>query len=77
VKRMIKVLAVAVLVALILGASVSPVLGKAVRGGVLMKTTTPCEASSVAQNGSGSQLLFPAPGRAPGCWVVLPSQSAT
>jgi hypothetical protein len=77
VKRMIKVLAVAVLVALILGASVSPVLGKAVRGGVLLQTTRACEVSSVAQNNPGSQLLIDPPGRATGCWVVLPSQSAT
>ncbi len=75
-KRVIKVLAVAAIAAMILVTSVSPVLARAVRGGVLMKTTTPCEVSSVAQNDSGSQLQIDPPGRVPGCWVVLPPQSA-
>lgn len=76
-KRMIRVLTIAVLVAVILVNCASPALAKVVRGGVLMQTTTPCEASSVAQNDPGSQLLIDPPGRPPGCWVVLPSQSAT
>jgi len=77
-RRIIKVLAVVALVAMILMTSVSPALARAVRGGVQLKTTTPCEASSVAQNDdSGSHLQTDAPGRTPGeCWVVLPSQSA-
>jgi hypothetical protein len=75
-KRLIKVLAVAALAALILVTSVSPAVARAVRGGVLMKTTTPCEASSVARNGSGAHLRIDPPDRTPGCWVVLPPQSA-
>lgn len=77
-KHMIKVLAVAALSAMILVTSVSPALARAVRGGVLLKKTTPCEASSVAQNdfAFGSHLRIDPPGRTPGCWVVLPSQSA-
>lgn len=74
-RRIFKASAVAVLVATILLASVSPALAKAVRGGVLLKTTTPCGASSVAQNDPGSQLLIDPPGRAPGCWVVLPANA--
>ena len=78
-RRIIKVLAVVALVAMILVTSVSPALARAVRGGVQLKTITPCEASSVAQNDddSGSHLRTDAPGRTRGeCWVVLPSQSA-
>lgn len=71
-RRIIKVLAVAVLVGVMLVASISPVLAKAVRGGVLLKTTEPCNASLVAQNDPGSHLLLNPEGRAPGCWVELP-----
>ena len=44
-RRIIKVLAVAALVATILVASTSPALAKVQRGGVLLHTTRPCEAS--------------------------------
>ena len=74
-ERMIKVLTVAVLVAVMLVVSVSPALAAKVRGGVLMQTRTPCYASSVAQNGPGSHLLNDPPLRDPGCWVVLPSKA--
>jgi hypothetical protein len=76
VRRTIKVLAVAALVAVMLVASVSPALAAKVRGGVLLQTDRPCDASSEASNVSGSHLQeFPEEnpeGRAPGCWVVLP-----
>ena len=71
-RRTIKVLAVAALVATMLMASISPALAAKVRGGVLLKTTKPCEASLVAQNAPGSHLQTNVPGRAPGCWVLLP-----
>jgi hypothetical protein len=66
-KRMIKVLLVAVLMAVILVASISPALAKAVRGGVLLSTTQPCLA-----NPQNPHLVLNPPGRAPGCWVLLP-----
>jgi hypothetical protein len=73
---MVKVLAVAALVAVMLVASVSPALAAKARGGVLLQTTTPCSASSEARNVSGSHLVVFEEGnpeeRAPGCWVLLP-----
>lgn len=75
-RRIIKVLAVAVLVGVMLVASISPALAKVVRGGVLLQTDSPCDATLAAQNEPGSHLLDPAPGRAPGCWVVLPPGAA-
>jgi hypothetical protein len=71
-RRTIKVLAVATLVAMILAFSVSPALAAKARGGVLLKTTEPCNASSGAQNVPGSHLRTNVPDRAPGCWVLLP-----
>jgi hypothetical protein len=71
-RSMIKVLAVAALVAVILVASVSPALARVVRGGVLLQTIEPCRASLGAQNDPGSHLLLDPEGRAPGCWVELP-----
>jgi hypothetical protein len=71
-RRMIKVLAVAALVATILVAGTSPALARVVRGGVLLHTERPCHATLVAQNASGSHLLLNPEGRAPGCWVELP-----
>ena len=72
-RRVIKVLAVAALVAVMLVASISPALAKAVRGGILLQTTTPCEHNTeFAQNVPGSHLRTGVPGRAPGCWVLLP-----
>jgi hypothetical protein len=74
VRRTIKVLVVAALVAVMLVASVSPALAAKVRGGVLLQPTTPCEkgAGSHAQNVSGSHHEVNPEGRALGCWVVLP-----
>jgi hypothetical protein len=73
-KRMIKVLIVAVLMAVILVASISPALARAVRGGVLLSTTQPCHAN--AQDASGGSLVLNPPGRAPGCWFLLPPGAA-
>lgn len=66
-KRMIKVLLVAVLMAVILVASISPALAARKEGGVLLSTTQPCLANTQNPN-----LVLNPPGRAPGCWVLLP-----
>jgi len=75
-RRMIKVLAVAALVATILVASISPALAKVQRGGVLLHTSMPCTATSGAQNVPGSHAetfeVGNPEGRAPGCWRLLP-----
>jgi hypothetical protein len=76
VRRTIKILGVAAIVAVMLVASVSPALAAKVRGGVLLQTAQPCEwgAGRVAQNVPGTHLeVFDVgEGRTPGCWVVLP-----
>jgi hypothetical protein len=74
-KRMIKVLMVAVLMAVILAASVSPALAAKARGGVLLSTTQPCHA--IAQDASGEDLVLNPPDRAPGCWFLLPPGAAS
>jgi len=74
-KRMIKVLMVAVLMAVILAASVSPALAAKARGGVLLSTTQPCHA--IAQDAPGEDLVLNPPGRAPGCWFLLPPGAAS
>ena len=71
-KRMIKVLMVAVLMAVILVASISPALAIRKGGGVLLSSTQPCLASTQNPN-----LVLNPPGRAPGCWFLLPSGAAS
>ena len=71
-KRMIKVLMVAVLMAVILAASVSPALAAKARGGVLLSTTQPCLANTQNPN-----LVLDPPGRTPGCWFLLPPGAAS
>jgi hypothetical protein len=68
-KRMIKVLIVAVLMAVILLASVSPALA-ARKPGVLLSSPQPCHA--IAKDTLGGDLVLNPPGRAPGCWFLLP-----
>jgi hypothetical protein len=77
VKRMIRVLAVAVLVAVILVTSISPALAKKVAGGQLLPTDKPCEATAKHHNDreAGAHLVIDPPKRAPGCWVELPPNS--
>ena len=70
-KRMIKVLMVAVLMAVILVASISPALAVRKGGGVLLPTTQPC--LTTTQDAHGGRLVLNPPGRAPGCWVLLPT----
>jgi hypothetical protein len=77
VKRILKVLAVAVLVAMILVTSISPALARRAAGGQLLSTEEPCNAPANAQNDRpGVDFEFFEPGnpegRAPGCWALLP-----
>lgn len=70
-RRMIKVLAVATLVAVILVASISPALALRRAGGVLLEQTAkPCDAPA---NPQGVQIKLNPPERELlGCWVLLP-----
>jgi hypothetical protein len=79
VKRIVKVLAVAVLVAIILVASISPAVAKRAAGGQLLSTEKPCDRTTDnAQNdGHGADLRNiddedPERERAVGCWALLP-----
>ena len=74
-KRMIKVLMVAVLMAVILVASISPAMALRRAGGVLLPTTQPCLANT--QDADGGRLVLNPPGRAPGCWFLLPPGAAS
>jgi hypothetical protein len=74
-KRVIKVLLVMALVAMMLVASISPAMAAKARGGVLLPTTQPCHA--IAQDASGEDLVLDPPGRAPGCWFLLPPGAAS
>ena len=79
-KRVIKLLVVMALIAMILVASISPVLARPARFGKGLDTGTPCRVHSdiaQAQHGRGAQLLDDPeddPDLPPrtGCWVVLP-----
>ena len=71
-KRMVKVLMVAVLMAVILVASISPALAVKARGGVLLSSPQPCLANPQTPN-----LVLNPPGRAPGCWFLLPPGAAS
>ena len=76
-KRMVKVLVVAALVAMILVASISPAMARKVGGGVLLSTDKPCNAKAHPRYAHpGVHFVFFEPGnregRAPGCWALLP-----
>ena len=70
-KRTIKVLLVALLMAVILVASISPALAKRTAGGVLLSSPQPCLVNTQNPN-----LVLNPPGRAPGCWFLLPPDAA-
>jgi hypothetical protein len=76
VRRMIRVLAVAVLVAMILVTSISPALGKKAAGGQLLSTRSPCNAHEKHVKNDredGAHLINNPPDRETrGCWVELP-----
>jgi hypothetical protein len=72
VKRMIRVLAVAVLVAVILVASMSPALARRQAGGIQMPTTTPCDVHLETKNNKKPN--FEVRDTPPDtCWKVLPN----
>jgi hypothetical protein len=75
-KRMIKVLMVAVLMMVILLASISPAMAVRKQGGVLLSSPQPCHAIANAPDASGGRLVLNPPGRAPGCWFLLPPGAA-
>jgi hypothetical protein len=75
-KRMIKVLMVAVLMAVILLASISPAMAVRRAGGVLLSSPQPCHAVANTQDASGGRLVLNPAGRAPGCWFLLPPGAA-
>jgi hypothetical protein len=75
-KRMIRVLLVAVLMAVILVASVSPAMAVRRAGGVLLSSPQPCHAVANTQDASGGRLVLNPPGRTPGCWFLLPPGAA-
>ena len=67
-RRIIRVLAVAVLIAMILVSSMSPAMA-----GQQLSTEKPCEATRNAQNDQhGADLRMNPEGRAEGCWALLP-----
>jgi hypothetical protein len=70
-KRMIKFLMVAVLMAVILVASISPAMARRVPG-VLLSSPQPCLANTQNPN-----LVLNPPGRTPGCWFLLPPGAAS
>lgn len=70
--RMIKALAVAALVAMILVASISPALGRPAHFGQRMPTDKPCTLTDIPQNEPGAHHALDPPGHS-GCWLVLPS----
>jgi hypothetical protein len=78
VKRTIKVLMVALLVAVILATSITPALARPARFGKGLNTDRPCEVHSSianAQQGRGARHINnPDPPLRTGCWVVLPGQ---
>ena len=76
-KRMIKVLMVAVIMAVILVASISPALAVRKGGGVLLSSPQPCHAVANTQDASGGRLVLNPAGRAPGCWFLLPPGAAS
>ena len=80
-KRMIRILAVAVLMAVILVASLSPALARPRNFGQNLGTDhrdeemvhPACDETRKPQNERGAHHVRNPPGQNPGCWVVLPS----
>jgi hypothetical protein len=70
-KRVIKVLVVAVLMVAILVASVSPAIARRGNFGHRMPTDRPCDVTATAQNEGGAHHENNPDGHE-GCWVVVP-----
>ena len=73
-KRMIKVLAVAALMTVMLVVSISPGLAAPRHFGKNLHDNPSCDATDKAQNAGGAHHVVNPPGQNPGCWVVLPGQ---
>jgi hypothetical protein len=74
-KRMIRILTVAVLVAIILVASVSPAMARRISGGILLPRPENCTAilEHAQVTPAAEHLLLNPPERTTrGCWVELP-----
>jgi len=73
-KRTIRILTVAVLVAVLLVASVSPAMARRLSGGVLLTQPQGCNAifDHARNTPAGERVVLDPPGRTPGCWVLLP-----
>jgi len=71
---MIKILTVAVLVTVILVASVSPAMARRISGGILLPRPENCTAilEHARDTPAGERLLLNPSDRAEGCWVQLP-----
>jgi hypothetical protein len=74
---MIKVLAVAVLIAVILVASTSPLLARRAPGGHPMPTEKPCDATAKAQNERerGAHLEKRPESTVAKCWLEFPTHN--
>jgi hypothetical protein len=72
VKRTLKVLAVAVLMVMILVASISPAMARRASGGQPMPSTKPCYATADAQNEDGSHFELRPESEIALCWKVFP-----
>jgi hypothetical protein len=69
--RMIRTLMVAVLIAVILVASVSPAMARRGNFGHRMPTGEPCDPAKTAQNEGGAHHELDPDGHT-GCWVIVP-----
>jgi hypothetical protein len=74
---MIKVLAVAVLIAVILVASISPVLARRAAGGHPMPTAKPCDATAKTQNERerGAHIKERRESTVAPCWLEFPTHN--
>jgi hypothetical protein len=74
VKRIIRVLAVAALMAVILVSSMSPAMARRAFGGQPMPTTKPCYATANAHNDGGSHFELRPESEIALCWKVFPEK---
>jgi hypothetical protein len=72
VKRTLKVLVAAALIAVILVTSMSPAMARRALGGQPMPTAKPCYATADAQNEDGSHFELRPESEIALCWKVFP-----
>jgi hypothetical protein len=75
VKRMIKVMAIATLMTVILVASVSPAMARRAAGGHPMSTEKPCEVTPKDENGPGAHFEERPESDVALCWLVFPTHN--